>query len=152
MKILKVLLAAAAASIVSSAVLSGQILIHDPYARVSSKSAKSGAAFMAIHNHSSESDVLISVESTIAQKVELHTHKEVDGVMKMTKLEDGIVIPGMGHHVLKRAGDHVMFMGLTQSLQHGDEIAVTLIFQRSGSVKLTIPVDLERSGKVKHDR
>ena len=151
MKILKALLAATAASIISSAVLAGDIMIHDPYARVSSKSAKSGAAFMAFHNHSSESDVLISVASNVAKKVELHTHKEVDGVMKMIKLEDGIVIPGMGHHALKRGGDHVMFMGLTQSLQHGDKIAVTLIFERSGSVKLKIPVDLERTGKVKHD-
>ena len=151
MKILKALLAATAASIISSAVLAGDIMIHDPYARVSSKSAKSGAAFMAFHNHSSESDVLISVASNVAKKVELHTHKEVDGVMKMIKLEDGIVIPGMGHHALKRGSDHVMFMGLTQSLQHGDKIAVTLIFERSGSVKLTIPVDLERTDKVKHD-
>ena len=151
MQILKALLAASAASAISCAVLAGDIMIHDPYARVSSKSAKSGAAFMAIHNHSSESDVLISVASTVAKKVELHTHKEVDGVMKMIKLEDGIVIPGMGHHSLKRGSDHVMFMGLTQSLQHGDKIAVILIFERSGSLKLTIPVDLERTGKVKHD-
>ena len=151
MKILKALLAAAAASVVSSAVLAGDIMIHDPYARVSSKSAKSGAAFMAIHNHSLESDVLISVESTVAKKVELHTHKEVEGVMKMIKLEDGIVIPGMGHHALKRGGDHVMFMGLTQSLHHGDDIEVTLIFERAGRVKLKIPVDLERTDKVKHD-
>ena len=151
MEILKALLATTAASIIPSAVLAGDIMINDPYARVSSKSAKSGAAFMSFHNHSSESDVLISVASNVAKKVELHTHKEVDGVMKMIKLEDGIVIPGMGHHALKRGGDHVMFMGLTQSLQHGDKIAVTLIFERSGSVKLTIPVDLERTGKVKHD-
>jgi copper(I)-binding protein len=151
MKILKALLAAAAASVVSSAVLAGDIMIHDPYARVSSKSAKSGAAFMAIHNHSLKSDVLISVESTVAKKVELHTHKEVEGVMKMIKLEDGIVIPGMGHHALKRGGDHVMFMGLTQSLRHGDDIEVTLIFERGGRVKLKIPVDRERTDKVKHD-
>ena len=151
MRILKALLAAAAASVISSAVLAGDIMIHDPYARVSSKSAKSGAAFMAIHNRSSESDVLISVKSTVAKKVELHTHKDIEGVMKMIKLEDGIVIPGMGHHALNRGGDHVMFMGLTQSLHHGDEITVTLIFERAGSVKLKIPVDLERTDKVKHD-
>ena len=151
MKILKALLAAAAASVISSAVLAGDIMIHDPYARVSSKSAKSGAAFMTIHNHSSESDLLIAVTSTVAQKVELHTHKEVEGVMKMIKLEDGISIPSMGHHALKRGGDHFMFMGLTQSLQHGDEIAVTLIFERAGNLMLKIPVDLERTDKVKHD-
>ena len=151
MKILKSLLAATVISVISSAVLAGDIIIHDPYARVSSKSAKSGAAFMAIHNHSSKSDLLISVTSTVAKKVELHTHKDVEGVMKMIKLEDGIVIPGMGHHALKRGGDHVMFMGLTQSLDHGDEIEVTLIFERAGSVKLKIPVDLERTDKVKHD-
>lgn len=151
MRILKSLLAASAASFISSAVLAGEIMIQDPYARVSSKSAKSGAAFMNIHNHSSENDVLIAVTSNVAKKVELHTHKEIDGVMKMIKLEDGIIVPGLGHHALMRGGDHVMFMGLTKSLQHGDKIPVTLIFERSGSIKLTIPVDLERKDKVKHD-
>ena len=151
MKVLRALLSAAAASVITSSVLAGDIIIQGPYARVASKSAKSGAAFMTIHNHSSESDVLISVASTVAKKVELHTHKEIDDVMKMIKLENGIVIPGLGHHALTRGGDHVMFMGLTQSLRHGDEITVTLIFERSGNIEVTIPVDLKRKDKVKHD-
>lgn len=151
MRILKTLLAAFTASFISSSVLAGEIMIHDPYARVSSKSAKSGAAFMTIHNHSADDDVLISVTSTIAKKVELHTHKEINDVMKMIKLENGIVVPGMGHHSLKRGGDHIMFMGLTTSLHHGDEIPVTLIFERSGSININIPVDLERKDKMKHD-
>lgn len=151
MKMLNALIAASASGLISSTLLAKDITVDDPYARVLNKSSKSGAAFMNIHNHSSESDVLISITSNLAQKVELHTHQEIDGVMKMIKLTNGVVVPGLGHHEFKRGDVHIMFMGLTQSLQHGDEIPVTLIFERSGSINLTIPVDLERKEKVKHD-
>ncbi|NCX55288.1 MAG: copper chaperone PCu(A)C [Rhodobacterales bacterium] len=46
-------------------------------------------------------------------------------------------------HALKRGGDHVMFMGLTRSLEHGDKFELTLTFEHAGDVTLTVPVDLE---------
>jgi copper(I)-binding protein len=64
--------------------------------------------------------------------------------MKMTKLDDGMIIPAGGMHALKRGGDHVMFMGLARSLEHGDMFELTLTFEHAGDVTLTVPVDLER--------
>ncbi len=37
-----------------------------------------------------------------------------------------------------------MLMGLTSRLAHGDEVNVTLVFEKAGEVAVTIPVDLER--------
>jgi copper(I)-binding protein len=51
-------------------------------------------------------------------------------------------------HALKRGGDHVMFMGLTRSLEHGDMIEVTLTFEHAGDVTMTVPIDLERQDKM----
>jgi copper(I)-binding protein len=51
-------------------------------------------------------------------------------------------------HALKRGGDHVMFMGLTRSLEHGDMIDLTLTFENAGQVVLTVPIDLERQDKM----
>ena len=152
MKIKLFLAAITSLLVLCSSLSAGQIMISDAYARSSGPLAKAGAAYMRIMNHSDESDRLIGVQSDIAKKTELHTHsKDDNGVMKMVRIDEGIKIGAMKEHSLIRGGQHVMFMGLTQSLQHGDKITVTLIFERFGSVKLAIPVDLERTNTMKHD-
>lgn len=122
-----------------------KIVIQDPYARASSPTAKSGAAFMTIMNHADSDDRLIAASTGIAKKIELHTHKEdANGVMSMIHVEEGFVVPAGDMHQLKRGGDHVMLMGLTQSLKHGDIVSITLTFENAGEVTVEIPVDLER--------
>jgi periplasmic copper chaperone A len=121
------------------------IRIEDPYARVSSASAKSGAAFMVIQNTGATDDRLIAAQSDVAKKTELHTHKQdANGVMQMMHVEEGFAVPAGGMHMLARGGDHVMLMGLNQSLAHGDVVSVTLTFEQAGDVTVDIPVDLER--------
>jgi copper(I)-binding protein len=148
--------AAAAVSFAGAAYADGaKIMVQDPYARVSAKMSTSGAAFMEIMNKGAEDDQLIDARSDIAKRVELHTHMETgDGVMKMMHVEDGFTIPAEGHHMLQRGGDHVMFMGLTQELKHGDVVPVTLVFKNAGEIMIEIPVDLERKpghgGHMKH--
>ena len=148
MKVRNLLSAACVAVFSSTSVFADNIMVMDAYARVASKVAKSGAAFMMIHNHSDQEDRLVAAASDVAKRVELHTHLEENGVMKMTKLEDGMIIPAGCMHALKRGGDHVMFMGLTLSLEHGDMIEVTLTFEHSGDVTMTVPIDLERQDKM----
>ncbi len=148
MKVRNLLSAACVAVFSSTPVFADNIMVMDAYARVASKVAKSGAAFMMIHNHSDQEDRLVAAAFDVAKRVELHTHLEENGVMKMTKLEDGMIIPAGGMHALKRGGDHVMFMGLTRSLEHGDMIEVTLTFEHAGDVTMTVPIDLERQDKM----
>jgi len=139
------ILAAAAAAIALPAFAADTISISDPYARVSTMMSKSGAAFMVIENHAETDDRLVAAASDIAARVELHTHKEdANGVMKMMEVEEGFAIPAGGSHALARGGDHVMFMGLNRSLEHGDVVEVTLTFEQAGDITLEIPVDLER--------
>ncbi|MDJ0823138.1 MAG: copper chaperone PCu(A)C [Paracoccaceae bacterium] len=137
-------LAALAATLAMPA-LAGDIKINDPYARSAMPGAKSGAAFMTIENTGEADDRLIAARSDIAARVELHTHKDMgEGVMRMMEVEEGFVIPAGGAHALMRGGDHVMFMGLTQSLVQGEGVSVTLVFETAGEMEIEIPVDLER--------
>lgn len=123
----------------------GAIMVMDPYARVSSPVAKSGAAFMQIMNNAAEDDRLVSATSPAAARVELHTHiDDGNGVMLMREVEGGMAIPAGETHTLARGGDHVMFMGLTESWAQGDSVPVTLVFENAGEIMLEIPVDLER--------
>ncbi|WP_299351861.1 copper chaperone PCu(A)C [uncultured Shimia sp.] len=147
-------IAAATLTFALPAFADGMIMVDDPYARTAGKSAKTGAAFMTLMNHGAEDDQLIEARSDVAKRVELHTHKETaDGVMQMMHVEEGFAIPAGGSHMLMRGGDHVMFMGLTRALEHGDTVNVTLVFEKAGEVEVSIPVDLERKpmhGKMNH--
>ncbi len=141
----------AALSFTSGAMAADAIVVDDAYARSSSKSAKAGAAFMVIENHSDTDDRLIGVKSDVAGRVELHTHKvDENGVAQMIHVEEGFAIPAGEAHLLKRGGDHVMFMGLNAPFQQGSSVPVTLIFEKAGEVVVEVPVDLERKDQGGH--
>ncbi|MCU0902012.1 MAG: copper chaperone PCu(A)C [Cypionkella sp.] len=143
--LMKSLLAAAVLAIATPVLAHEGVHVVDPYARVMGANAKSGAAFMVIENHGKTDDRLLKATSDVAERVELHTHKaDAQGTMQMLEVPEGFVIPAGGSHALARGGDHVMFLGLTRSLAHGDVVTVTLTFEREGDVVVEIPVDLER--------
>lgn len=128
------------------------VAIEDAYARVSSPNAKVGAIFFEIDNHGEHDDRLIDAKSDVAARVELHTHKEGDnGVMQMLHVPEGFVIEAGGHHALKRGGDHVMLMGLHKGLSDGDEVPLTLVFEKAGEIEVVVPVDLSRKGHGGHN-
>ena len=148
---LRSLLFASGLAVLASAAFSTGVAAEDTvrvegaYARSASINAKTGAIFMVLVNPTSEDDRLTGVRSDSAARVELHTHEEGgDGVMRMVHLEDGMVVPAGGRHVLERGGDHVMLMGLTVGLAQGDTVPVTLVFERAGEITLEVPVDLTR--------
>ncbi|WP_246026562.1 copper chaperone PCu(A)C [Paracoccus luteus] len=116
----------------------GPITVTDAYAR--SANQQTGAAFMTLTNAGTSACTLRGVTSDVAQRVELHTHKDEGGVMKMVPL-DGATVPAGGSHALARGGDHVMFMGLNRPLADGDSVALTLDLGDCGQVPVTVPVD-----------
>ena len=140
------ILAASAAVFIATTAMASGVEVHDPYARSASSMATTGAAFMVIHNHGGPDDRLIGVSTDIAERAELHTHREDDnGVMRMIHVEEGFDLPTDGEIILERGGHHVMFMGLNAPMVQGDVIDVTLIFETAGEVVVQVPVDLERA-------
>jgi len=137
--------AAATLAFALPAFAESRIMIEDAYARAAGANAMAGAAFMQIMNMGDEADRLIGARSDVARRVELHTHIENDqGVMQMTHVKEGFALPAGETHLLKRGGDHVMFMGLTKTFAHGESVTVTLVFEKAGEMVVEIPVDLER--------
>jgi periplasmic copper chaperone A len=139
------LIAATAAFFALPALAHDGVHIDDPYARSMGGVGTSGAVFFVIENHQTSDDRLIGVASDVAQKVELHTHKEdANGVMQMLHMAEGLVIAAEADHALVRGGDHVMLMGLTRALADGDVFTLTLTFERAGEVTIEVPVDNAR--------
>ncbi len=121
------------------------IIITDPYLRISGTMATSAAAFMTIENHGAE-DRLIGARSDLAQRVELHTHlQDANGVMKMIHVEEGFPIAAGEAHMLQRGGEHVMFLGLNSVPTEGETINLTLTFEKAGDVTVEVPVDNKRT-------
>jgi len=136
---------ATALALTTTSLFAGDIMVQDAYARSSTPSSVTGAAFFVLMNHGDTDDRLIAATSDIAKRAELHTHNEdANGVMRMMEIDGGIAVPAGEMRALKRGGDHVMLMGLTRPLVQGEEIAVTLTFEKAGDIEITIPVDRER--------
>ena len=132
------------------------IMVDDAYIRSSTAKSTSGAAFMVVMNHSGADDRLIGASSDVADKVELHSHRSDDnGIMRMGEIEGGVAIAADEMHAFKRGGDHLMFMGLKESLVEGAMVPVTLEFEKAGVVEIEVMVDQDRKpnhGKMKHDK
>ena len=98
------------------------------------------AGYLTIYNLGEHTDTLNGVSTTFAKKLELHEMTLNNGIMKMRPLESGIQIPPNSSVVLKPGADHIMFKNLSESLQIGQSIPVTLSFKVGGEVEVLFDV------------
>ncbi len=135
----------AATLLMATSAFAEGLMVKDPYARAARPNAPTGAAFMKLINHSDQDITLMGVSSDVAKRVELHAHIDNgEGVMQMSEIEGGITIPAGEMHMMNRGGDHVMMMGLTQSLVDGETFSVTFEFENGAEMVVEIPVDNAR--------
>lgn len=120
----------------------GALEIGHPWSRATPAGAKVAAGYLTIKNNGAEADRLVSVQSDIAEKAEIHEMAvDAKGVMTMRKLADGVEIPAGGEVALKPGSYHIMFMGLKSPAKEGEKFAGTLTFEKAGTVKVEFAVD-----------
>jgi len=115
------------------------ISVSEPFARQSPSEGGNGGAFMTITSRGG-ADRLVGASSGWAKTVELHETINDGGVMKMRPVPAGFEVPASGALELKPGGKHVMLIGLTKPLVGGEEIEITLRFEKSGDVTVKVPV------------
>ncbi|MFC4351206.1 copper chaperone PCu(A)C [Fodinicurvata halophila] len=118
----------------------GNLQVDQPWARDSAGRTQTGAIFLTIHNRADTSDKLLSARSEIAEKVELHTHRHEDGVMRMRQVE-AIDVPAKGTTELAPGGHHLMLFDLEAPLQQDDSFPLTLTFEQAGNLKVEVVVE-----------
>ncbi len=114
-----------------------EIRIESPWVRAST--GPNAALFMTLVNTGETPEKLTSAHIDACAHTELHTHVEENGIFRMREV-DFIDIPAGGSTDLKPGGHHVMLMKIHAPLQEGDEIPVTLSFEKSDAVTLIAPV------------
>lgn len=98
------------------------------------------AAYMVIRNTGAAADRLVAARSDVAKTVEIHTVVEENGMMQMRPVEGGIEIPAGGEVTLKPGGYHVMLIGLTRDMKAGENMQLTLQFEKAGEVPVTAAI------------
>jgi copper(I)-binding protein len=102
-------------------------------------SGSNSAAYMMLVNESDTPDALIRASTAAAETVELHTVVMEDGVMMMRPVTQ-IDVPASGETELRPGGFHVMLLGITDDLEEGETVDLTLTFENAGDVSISAPV------------
>lgn len=110
-----------------------------------------GGGYVTIKNAGDSDDKLIGVESAAAGRGEIHEMAMVNDVMKMRKLDDGIVIPAGQTVELKPGGLHMMFFNVKKPFAEGDKVPVTLIFEKAGKVEIVLSAGSAKGDEHQHN-
>lgn len=124
------------------------IHVSNSWARATFPMAKTGAVYFTLSNQTKRQLhlLLVKTPSNIAEEVQIHTTEMTDGMMRMRQLKDGIVITPHGQHDFVPGGDHIMLIGLTQGLEEGSQVPLTLVFADGSEREISVKVKHQDSG------
>ncbi|KHL19396.1 UNVERIFIED_CONTAM: hypothetical protein LK11_02530 [Mumia flava] len=115
------------------------VSIQDPWVKAVDSGAT--AAFGIVTNDGDADVTITGADSEVAGTTQLHeTTMSDDGGMSMQEMEGGLTVGAGEDHALEPGGDHVMLMELTEPLEPGAEVEVTLTFADDSQTTFTAPV------------
>lgn len=120
-------------------VTAGALVIEEPWARASIGTERPGVAYLAIRNAGESADTLTAVETPVAAMPELHRTEMTGGTMSMAPAGPITIPPGETVR-LEPGGLHAMLMKLTEPLEEGKTLPLTLVFEQAGRVEITVPI------------
>ena len=88
----------------------------------------------------SDDDRLVDVRVPSADHGEIHTMDMTGGVMRMRRLNEGIVLPKGQPVELKPGARHLMVIGPKQTLAAGGSLTLTLRFEKAAPLTLQAPI------------
>jgi copper(I)-binding protein len=119
---------------------SGDLRVAGPWARATPPAAAVGAVYFSITNVGTKGDRLLAISTPLADSVEMHESRTVQGVMQMRAVEFLDCPPGATVRA-EPGGLHVMLQGLKQPLAAHTQFPLTLRFRDSPA--LTVQVQVE---------
>jgi hypothetical protein len=138
--LLILLVAIAATRAVGHEYANAGVTVSHPWARATPAGATVAAAYFEIRSEASAADRLVAAASDAAERVEVHTHIEEDGVMKMRRI-DALPVAAGQSTVLKPSGHHLMLFGLKRPLKEGDMLKLSLTFETAGTIEVDATVE-----------
>jgi copper(I)-binding protein len=131
------LLFAAAQPALSQAAKPATPHLMDAWVRLPAVAGRPAGGYFMAHG-TSAADALIAVTSPMAERIELHSMTNENGVMKMRK-EESFALPAKGTLTFAPGGSHLMLFGLSGDVKPGGKVPLTFRF-KSGA---TVTIDAE---------
>jgi copper(I)-binding protein len=133
------LVAGCSAGAAPTSTAGGFVTLNGAWARPGEKGGTS-AAYLTITNGQLRDDVLVGASTPVAASAQLHqTSTDASGMTGMH--EAGSVTIKAGQDlVLQPGGYHIMLMDLTQALTAGSTFPLTLTFEQTGPVTVSVEV------------
>lgn len=120
--------------------VSAQTQVNDAWVRATVAGQQSTGAFMTLQADSDSK--LLSVQSPVANTVQIHQSSMKDDVMSMRQVES-VALPAGKPVSFDPHGYHVMLIDLTAQVKEGDKVPLTLIVENAKGEKETIQVQAE---------
>lgn len=127
----------------------GELTIGHPHTFATAESARAAAGYLTITNAGDEPDRLVGIRTDLP-RAEVHATQMQDGVARMVPV-DAVEIPPGETVTLEPGGLHVMLMGLQGPLEEGGALPLTLVFERSGDIEVSLSVEPRRGGHASGD-
>ena len=116
----------------------GNLVVAQPWSPPTPPVAGVGALYFSVANGGSKADLLLSVTSPVARKIEFHESRTLQGSIQMRAVASVECPPGTTH--ISPGGLHVMLLGLSQPLMAGMTFPASLHFRDAGVVTVQVLV------------
>ncbi|WP_425929096.1 copper chaperone PCu(A)C [Pseudomonas sp. NyZ201] len=119
----------------------GNLHIAHPWSLALPPNAPNVAAYFVIDNKGAEADRLLSVDTPVSDRSELHEHVMNGDVMRMQQVPN-VAVPAHGQVTFSPSAYHVMIMQPKDRslLTDGKRFPLTLHFEKAGDITVEVAV------------
>ena len=126
-----------------------EILVENSYARESIPGTSISSAYMTIKNLSAKNIRLIAASSVVSERIEIHQHTMVDGLMRMRQ-RDYVEVLAQNSTVFQPSGYHLMIFDLKHPIKAKENIIITLHFDDQSRIDVNYTVQGIKQKKHHH--
>lgn len=117
---------------------SADVTITHGWARASILASRPAAAYLTLM--SDQNDQLVAITTPIAGSVTIHAvETDNEGVSRMIEV-NALDLPSGEPVTLAPGGMHLMLMGLSEKLEEGTELPLTMTFESGARMEINVPV------------
>ena len=128
---------------------SGSVTVDDAWVRALPPGQPNTAAYLTVTNTGSEGVTILGGSADIAETVEIHTAREVDGYQRMEQLYEVPLAPAQSTAFFP-GGMHLMLLGLAKLPAPGDRVQLCLTLAGGEAVCTTAEVRKSAGGQQSH--
>ncbi|ASP48139.1 copper chaperone PCu(A)C [Cognaticolwellia beringensis] len=126
-----------------------EILVENGYVRESIPGTSISSAYMTIKNLSAKNIRLIAASSVVSERIEIHQHTMVDGLMRMRQ-QDYAEVSAHNITEFQPSGYHLMIFDLKHPIKAKENIIITLHFDDQSRIDVNYTVQGLKQKKHHH--